>query len=208
MNYKTNTMKKILTILALTSVNALAADPANLFPEGNFESDPKLSTEPGKITGDFSLAEEGTLYIEPGDLKTKGVTVEVENEKGSNFIRYNIPTNAGFTGILRTYIVMKVPSSAPATLTVSLRWRLKDFAPQANAPEWASAQVEPAFVVPGSETKTINGALRLKQDSNGEWQEAEASLPVPSGATHLVLCPGIYLGTGTLDLDDVKIFAE
>lgn len=201
-------MKKILTILAITSASAFAADPANLFPEGNFESEPKLSTEPGKVTGDFSLAEEGTLYIEPGDFKGKGVSVTLENEKGSSFIHYDIPADSGFTGILRTYIVMKVPSPAPVSMTVSLRWRMKDFVPQADAPEWASAQVEPAFVVPGSDTKTISGALRLKKDTNGEWQEAEANLPVPGGATYLVLCPGIYLGTGTLDLDDIKIFAE
>lgn len=199
-------MKKLAIIIALTGTTAFAQD-GNIFPEGGFETGVTLSDQPGTITKDFTAAAEGTLYIEPGDYKAKGISVTVESEEGSNFLRYTVPAASSFTGILRTYIVLALPDPKPSTVTVSLRWRLEGFAPASGAPEWASAQIEPAFLLADNKLKVANGTFRLKE-STSEWLEVEKNLTVPEGATHIVLQPGLYCAQGTLDVDDIKIIPE
>jgi hypothetical protein len=200
-------MKKTTAILiAITCSAALAQEPKNLYPEGDFESSPQiLAPNPSPFTTDPTTAQEGALYVEPGDYKNKQCSVTVENEAGSSFIRYVAPN--GFKGILRTYIALKLPDPAPASLTISMRWRLKDYAPQADAPEWASAQNDPAFVLADGTRKVLNGTLRLKSNT-AEWQEVEKTINVPDGAKMLILQPGLYCVTGTLDVDDIKVTAE
>jgi hypothetical protein len=200
-------MKKTASVLLMCAIaSASAQEPANLYPEGNFEGAVELQApHPSPLTGDPLTAQEGILYIEPGDYKSKKCSVSVENENGSNFIRYVAPV--GFTGILRTYIALKLPDPAPATLTISMRWRVSDYATQDNAPEWASAQNDPMFVLADGTKKILYGTLRLKSNTE-EWQEVEKTVSVPEGAKMLILQPGLYCVTGTLDVDDIKVTAE
>ncbi len=88
-----------------------------------------------------------------------------------------------------------------------MRWRLSDSAPQEGAPEWASAQNDPVFVLADGSSKVMNGTLRLKSNTD-DWQEVEKAVPVPEGAQMLILQPGLYRITGTLDVDDIKIFSD
>lgn len=201
-------MKKLtsLTIAASLASMALlqAEDADNLFPEGNFEGEINL-TNPFPNPAPMDM-QQGEFYIEPGDFKNKGCKISVENENGSNFIRYKAP--AGFSGILRTYIALDLPNPPPPALTISMRWRTSNTEIPEGAPEWASAQNDPMFVFEDGTNKTIYGTLRLKGDTGGGWVEVEKTVNVPDGAKRLVLQPGLYGMTGTLDVDDIKVFAE
>lgn len=192
---------------ALCAFSLHASDSGNMFPEGNFESVMEMKAPfPSPITEDPTSAVEGVLYIEPGDYKDKGCNVSIEQEDGSSFLRYNAPK--GFNGILRTYIALRLPDPAPQLLTIGQRWRLADFETGPEAPEWAGAQNDPQFVMADGSRKVINGTLRLRGNTNGEWQEVEKTVTVPEGAKMLILQPGLYVGSGTLDIDDIRVFAE
>ncbi len=197
-------MKKYIIATLITCAPICAKADDNLFPEGNFESPVTLKAEPFKA-GPLS-AEEGVLYIEPGDFKNKSCQVNTEKEGDSTFLRMIAPE--GFSGILRTYIPLKLPETAPASVTISMRWRVSDLKIGAGAPEWAGVQNDPMFVMADGTTQVANGTLRLKENTGGEWQEVEKSVPVPAGAKMLVLQPGLYLSSGTLDVDDIKVFTE
>lgn len=201
-------MYKIITALALTTVSALAAEK-NLFPEGDFESRITFSDQPGTILNNFTIAEQGTLYVEPGDYKSLGnLDVRVKSEGGEKFLQFDVSKKAGAGNTLRTYIVLELPKPAARSITVALRWRLKDFEPLAEGETWASAQIEPTFVMKDGTTQTLSGSIRLQEDTNGQWQEVEKTFDVPRGATHLVLMPGLYISSGTLDVDDLKVLAD
>lgn len=197
----------IIVAIAISSASVPAADPGNLFPEGDFESPVRLEApSPSPTTEDPLNTEEGLLYIEPGDYKAKGCEVSIEGEGDSSFLRLKAPH--GFEGILRTYIPLRLPDPTPATITISQRWRLADYEAVPGAPEWASAQNDPIFVLADGTTKIIHGTLRLRADTAGEWQEVEKSVNVPEGAKILMLQPGLFMATGTLEVDDIKVFAE
>jgi hypothetical protein len=207
-------MKRTLLIASAAFAAILStglAEEGNLYPEGNFEGDISLNASgTGKMTKDFSTAEEGVLYIEPGDYKAKGeVSVTKETEDGNSFIRFRNAPGSKLTGILRAYIVLKLPSPAPSGVTVSLRWRLSEWQPVEGegAQPWASAQADPQFRLADGTTKPVNNTFRLKKVVT-EWTEVEKSVTVPEGATHLILPPGLYAGYGTLDIDDIKVIAE
>lgn len=192
----------VASLLAFTSIQA--QDSANLFPEGDLESPINLVNpypNPPK-----SQMQQGDFYIEPGNYESKGCTVSVETEEGSTFLRFMAPQ--GFNAILRTYIALDLPTPTPAALTISLRWRASDIAAPEGAPDWASVQCDPVFVMSDGSEKTIHGTLHLKESTGGEWVEVEKTVTVPEGAVRLVLQPGLYCVTGTLDVDDIKIFAE
>lgn len=192
---------------ALCALSLHASDSGNMFPEGNFESVLEMKAPaPSPITEDPMSAVEGVLYIEPGDYKNKGCNVSVEQEDGSSFLRYTAPK--GFNGILRTYIALRLPDPAPQVLTIGQRWRMSDCGVEAEAPEWAGAQNDPQFVLADGSRKVINGTLRLRENTNGEWQEVEKTVTVPEGAKMVILQPGLYVASGTLDIDDIRVFAE
>lgn len=201
-------MKILTTPILLASLFATlqvkAQDDGNLFPEGDFESVINLIAPHPSPSHADKLA--GEFYLEPGDYKAKGCKVVVENEGGTSFLRFSAPT--GFKGILRTYIALDLPDPAPASLTISQRWRTSQFAPQAEAPAWASAQNDPAFILADGTEKVMHGTLRLTGDTGGGWVEVEKTVMVPEGAKRLILQPGLYGVTGTLDIDDIKVFAE
>lgn len=197
----------IVTVAVLAAASLHAADAGNMFPEGNFESGAQLKAPfPNPITENPKNAEEGVLYIEPGDYQARNCKVSIENEDGSSFLHLEAPK--GFDGILRTYIALRLPEPAPAAVTIGQRWRMADFAKLEEAPQWAGAQNDPVFVMEDGTRKTINGTLRLNSNTGGEWQEVEKTVSVPAGARILILQPGLYRASGTLDIDDIRVFAE
>lgn len=213
---KTTTMKCISSIFRIAAAVAglslaLYAQDNNIFPEGTFEGEVVLSDKVQQVNAmnkGEGLVELGTLYIEPGDYKTKGYTVQVETEEGSKFLRFNRAANANNKGNFRTYVTLKLPATKPVAVAISLRWRLREFAKLDGAPEWASAQIEPAFLsADGKVLKNNYGVFRL-QKSADTWQEVEKSVPVPEGAVYIMLQPGLYVCSGILDIDDLKIIPE
>jgi hypothetical protein len=183
---------------------AASAQEQNIFPDGNFEGELTFSTKSAEVCKDFKAADEGTLYIEPGDYKHKGgVTVSIETEDGNKFLRFHNPPESKLDGNLRTFIVLKLPTPPPSGMTLSLRWRIKDFVLNEGAPDWAAAQCNPMFLLQdGTTTKSVN-IFRGKADT--DWVEKEKSISIPDGATHLILQPGIKGVRGTFDIDDLKV---
>jgi hypothetical protein len=201
-------MKNLVATAALVvlGASAQAQEPTNLYPEGNFEGALDLrALSPNPMISDPLSAEEGVLYIEPGDYQNRGCSVAIEDENGSSFLRFVAPE--GFGVNLRTYIAFKLPTPAPAALTISQRWRLTGLQTSSDAPEWAGAQNDPEFVLSDGSRKSVNGTFRLKADSGG-WVEVEKSVQVPDGSVMVILRPGLYVASGTLDIDDIKVFAE
>lgn len=199
-------MKKLIITLTatLTLGSGAFAQDDNLFPEGNFEGEIQLDAS--HPMPKHLQKQAGVFYIEPGDYQQKGAEVVVTNEQGANFLRFMTPST--YQGNLRTYIALDLPSPPPAALTIALRWRSSGLNPQDGAPNWASAQCDPVFVFEDGQEKTIFNTLRLKDGTNGEWIEVEKTVTVPDGAKRLILQPGLYQVNGTLDVDDIKIFAE
>lgn len=207
------TMKLIRPLLILAAAGGLfasttfAAEQGNLFPEGSFDQPlDMVATAPNPATQDPFNAQEGVLYIEPGNYKGKGCNVEFVNEGGETFLRFTAPSS--FTGILRAYIPLRLPDPAPPTITLSIRWRVQNYELQPDAPNWASAQCDPVFVLENGEKVTINNTLRLKEDTGESFMEMEKTVNVPEGAKILLLQPGLYCVNGQLDIDDLKVFAE
>lgn len=192
--------------LALSG-SARATDAGNLFPEGAFDAPLEMiATSPNPAAQDPLNAQEGVLYIEPGNYKDKGCVVEFASEGSDSFLRFAAPDS--FTGILRAYIPLKLPQPAPSTLTLSIRWRLSNLQPQADAPVWASAQCDPVFVLENGEKVTINNTLRLKEETGGQFVEMEKVVNVPDGAKALLLQPGLYCVNGELAVDRIEVIAE
>lgn len=201
-------MKKINTLLALFTTLSLCqsafAEEGNVFPEGSFEGEVNL-TNPHPHPARLDM-QPGDFYLTPGDYKHKGCMIEIASEEGSNYLSFQAPSD--YTGILRAFVALDLPEPSPASVTISLRWRVKDYEVQPDAPDWASVQCDPIFVMPDGEEKVIYGALRLKENTDGEWIEIEKNVSVPNGAVRLVLGPGLYCVNGTLNVDDIKIFLE
>lgn len=194
-------------ITSLTTAPLLAADPTNLFPEGTFDSPIDIEAKaPNPATQDPLNAQEGILYAEPGNYRAKGCSIEFTNEGNENVLKFIAPES--FSGILRTYIPLRLPNPPPTNITLSIRWATSNLKPAENAPVWASAQCDPIFVLENGEKKTINNTLRLTQDTGGEFTEMEKTVPVPDGAKMIILQPGLYLVTGTLAIDEIKVLAE
>jgi len=58
------------------AASAWAQEPANLLPEGDFESSPEIvAPYPNPITTDPTTAQEGALHVESGDYKNKNCSV-------------------------------------------------------------------------------------------------------------------------------------
>lgn len=193
--------------LATAPAAATAETSGNLFPEGSFDQPLELLTEhPNPATKDPLNALEGVMYAEPANFAGRGCTIEQLTEDGVSFLRLSAPES--FTGILRVYIPLRLPEPTPAFVTLNVRWRISELQPNPDPPAWASVQADPIFVLASGETKVINNTLRSSESTNGEFIEIEKTVPVPDGAVMLILQPGLYCVTGTLDIDQIQVIAE
>lgn len=205
-----NPIVPTLAVTALAAISASplqASEPGNLFPEGSFDQPLEIvAKSPNPATEDPLNAQEGVLYVEPGNYKDKGCIVEFTSDGGQQVLRFVAPEN--FEGILRTYIPLRLPEPTPASLTLAIRWRVQNYQVQNNAPGWASAQCDPIFVLSNGEKTVINNTLRITSDTGPDFVEMEKTVSVPEGAQMLILQPGLYCISGTLDIDEIKVFAE
>jgi hypothetical protein len=186
---KTKPVLLAATALALAALSATAQE--NVFPEGGFE----IMGAKGKP--------EGWVFPDPTYMASKGGAISLEGENGGTFLRI---VSAGEGDAPKPHAKLDLPENA---IHVRLQYKLRS----ANMkvlpePAWAGGFMGGSFIdADGQALKPFVPSRRMKEN-NAEWIECEDTYPVPGGAVKVMLQPGLYFSTGTLDVDDVQVFIE
>jgi hypothetical protein len=153
----------------------------NLVPEGTFQN----KDAAGKPANWEMMNPEG---------------LNVAAEDGDPFLRIVNGDNAKAVGIQKT---VKLPAGSKLAV-VSARMRTAHFA--LGKEGWHEARIALRFE--NDKGEMAGGYPSMPNlRTNSDWVTRQVVLDVPDGATRLVMQPGLWLATGTLDLDDIRVEA-
>ena len=151
----------------------------NLLPEGAFE------------TLDANGKPSGWEFITPEGITSGG-------EAGSRWVRI---TNADNSRAVSLQKSVKLPPQTKVVV-VSARMKTTNFA--LGKEGWHEARIALRFEDDaGKQAGGYPGMPNLR--ANSDWITREVVLEVPADATRLVLQPGLWLATGILEMDDIKV---
>ena len=166
-----------------TGLTFAADEPANLFPNGNFETDADRDGWPDAW----------------GKLKTGG---HWQAEEGNHFLRLE-SSKPGESVLLYQPVALKHGEQA---LRLSWRQRVSNLKP--GKQPWFDARVLLEFKdVEGHKLKSGVNAPYTRKDTDG-WVDRRVEVLVPEGAVLFEFMPALMsVESGTFDLDDVALHA-
>jgi endoglucanase len=170
----------LLMLAAALPNSSLAEEPANLLPNGNFETNGKT---PGWPEG----------WAKP---KTGG---SWEMEDVNHFVRL-VSNQPGETVML--YREVPLPAEVKA-LELKWRWRCTNLKP--GKQPWFDARIMMEVLDTAGAKVASPGAPYLRK-STDRWVEGTTRFLVPAGARALKLMPSLFqVESGALDLDDITL---
>jgi hypothetical protein len=149
--------------------------------------------------GDFSAATTDPTWPDDwGKAKAKGVTWETEN--GKHFLRL---TAQEPNKLLMAYHEVVIPAGV-TKLTITIHYRTSNIA--VGSENWMDARAIFHFLDDNRKPVSPDPHLMDFSADATVWTEATETVPVPPGATRLVLMPSLFrVAAGTLDLADISV---
>jgi hypothetical protein len=166
-------------LLTLCSLGCLAAEPASLFSNSDFE------TGSGTQVSDWPMP--------------AGTSWEAEN--GNHFLRLKAPTPGTSITVYR-----QIPIQGGTKLTLTGRFRWNDVV--RGAEKWHDARLLVEFKGADDKKYGPAPAAVVFVGSSAGWEEKTVAITVPFEAVTLAVMPAMFqVQGGTLDIDDLRLVA-
>ncbi|MDQ3815779.1 MAG: hypothetical protein M3347_17845, partial [Armatimonadota bacterium] len=151
----------------------------NLVPEGSFET----------------LDEKN---LPPGWQGMNPEFITAVKEGGNQWLRFTNTDHSRVVGMQKTVRL----SAGTKLVIVSARMKATNF--QLGKEGWHEARIALRFE--NDKGEQVGGYPAMPNlRANADWVTREVILEVPEGATQLQMQPGLWLATGVLEIDDIKV---